>query len=242
MNFFSIREPLLQEAAARGIRTRESDPALGDALVGLAELQRHRGNDARAEPLLRKALAVYERGGMLGSTRGANALSQLGFIRLNEGKSLDAQQYFRRAVDMLRASFGPNHLAVAVAEVNLAYAFIRSGNLSGAHALLEHSAPIEKSATHPDPYLAMCLFVEAQWNAGSGHTAEADQLFGKSIGMFDATGRANDLFTAEVLLAYARFLKPYRMKDAAALSAAPTRFGRSARDALRASDGRLVQR
>ena len=66
-------------------------------------------------------------------------------------------KHFRRAVNMLRAAFGPNHLAVAVAEVNLAHAFIRSGNLSDAHALLEHSAPIEKNAMHPGPYLAMCL-------------------------------------------------------------------------------------
>jgi hypothetical protein len=63
----------------------------------------------------------------------------------------------------------------------------------------------------------MCLFVEAQWNAGAGHTAEADQLFRESIGMFDATGRANDRLTADVVLAYASLLKPYRKKDAAAL-------------------------
>ena len=113
---------------------------------------------------------------------------------------------------MLLAAFGPNHLAVAVAEVNPAHAFIRSGNLSGTHALLEHTAHRSKRT--------LCIRVHTwpcAWNAGSGHTAEADQLFGESIGMFDATGRANDLFTAEVLLAYARFLKPYRKKDATAL-------------------------
>jgi len=154
---------------------------------------------------------------MLSATRTANALSQLGFIRLNEGRNLDAEQYFRRAVNMMRVAFGPDHLAVAVAEVNFAYAYIRSGNLPGARTLLEHSAPIEKNATHPSPHLAMCLFAEAQWNARSGHTAEADQLFRESIRMFDATGQANDPFTAEVLIAYARFLKPRRKKDAAAL-------------------------
>jgi tetratricopeptide (TPR) repeat protein len=154
---------------------------------------------------------------VISPTRNAAAVSPLGFIRLNEGKQLEAEQYFRRAVDMIRAAFGPDHLAVAVAEVNLAHAYVRSGNLSGARALLEHSAPIEKNAGHPSPYLATCLFVEAQWHAASGHRVEADQFFRESIGMFDATGWANDRFTAEALLAYAEFLKPYRKKDAAAL-------------------------
>jgi tetratricopeptide (TPR) repeat protein len=209
--------PLLQEAVTRGTQMRLDDPALGDALVGLAELQRRKGNDARAEPLLRKALSIYEHGGVVSPTRAAAAISPLGFIRLNEGKQLEAEQYFRRAVDMIRAAYGPDHLAVAVAEVNLAHAYVRSGNLSGARELLEHGAPIEKNTGHPSTYLATCLFVEAQWHAALRHTVEADQFFRESIAMFDATGWANDRFTAEVLVDYARFLKPYRKKDAAAL-------------------------
>jgi tetratricopeptide (TPR) repeat protein len=214
---FGEAEPLLQEAVARGTQMRLDDPALGDALVGLAELWRRKGNDARAEPLLRKALDIYEHAGVLSPTRSAGALSALGFIRLNEGKQLAAEQYFRRALDRIRAVLGPDHLAVAMAEVNLAHVYVRSGDLSGARALLEHSAPIEKNTGYPSPYLATCLFVEAQWHAASEHTVEANQLFRESIAMFDATGWRKDRFTAEVLLAYARFLKPHRKKDAAAL-------------------------
>jgi tetratricopeptide (TPR) repeat protein len=210
-------EPLLQEAVARGTLMRPEDPALGDALVGLADLWRHKDNDARAEPLLRKALDIYGLGHMLSPTRSAGAYSQLGFIRLNDGKQRDAEQYFRRAIDVIRAAFGPDHLTVAVAEVNLAQAYVRAGNLVGAHALLEHSAPIEKHTERPSPYLATCLFVEAEWHAALGHTVEADQLFRESIAMFDATGWNNDRFTAEVLFAYARLLKPDRKKEAAAL-------------------------
>jgi tetratricopeptide (TPR) repeat protein len=210
-------EPLLQEAVALATQMRGADPALGDALAGLAALHRRRGHDERAEPLLRKALDIYAHGGVPSSTRAANVLSQLGSIRLNEGKNLDAEQYFRRALNMVRAAFGPDHLTAATAEVNLAHTYIRSGNLSGARALLEHAAPIEKKAAQPGPDLAMCLFAEAQWNTGPGHAVEADRLFRESIEMFDKTGWANDPLTAEVLLAYARFLKPHRKKDAAAL-------------------------
>ncbi len=210
-------EPLLQEAVTRGMQADERDSALGDALERLAELHRRRGNDARAEPLLRKALDIYERGGSMNATRAANALSQLGFIRLGEGKNRDAEQYFGRALDMVQAAFGRDHLATAIAEVNLANTYIRFGNLSGARALLDHGVPIEKQAAKASPYLATCLFVEAQWNSGAGHTAEADRLFRESIGIFEAVGWAKDPITADVLLAYAKFLKPHRKKEAASL-------------------------
>ena len=112
--------PLLEEAVSLGTAAMPADPALGDALTALGALWRLEGRPARAEPLLQKAAAIYEASGSTIGIRGGSAFTNLGLLRLEEGRYIEARTYLRRAVEVLQQAYGPGHAAVAAAKANLA--------------------------------------------------------------------------------------------------------------------------
>lgn len=121
--------PLLEEAVSLGTKTMPAQPVFGDALVALGALWRVEGQTARAEPLLRKAMAVYEAAGTTTGIRCASAFTNLGLLRLDEGNYIEAQMYLRRAVEALIRAYGPRHIAVAAAEANLGRSLQVQGKL-----------------------------------------------------------------------------------------------------------------
>lgn len=114
--------PLLREAVTLAAAQRPGETVYGDALAGLATAYRMQGDTARAEPLLRKAIAVFEHTGSLRGVRAASVWTNFGFVRLRDGKPLEAQQYFRRALDAITAAYGPDHPGTSLAATNLATA------------------------------------------------------------------------------------------------------------------------
>ena len=152
--------PLLEEAVSLGTAALPADPVFADALVALAALWRANGQPARAEPLLRKAAAIYESAGPAAGIRGGSLWTNLGLLRLQEGNSIEAERDLRRAVEILKRSYGPEHAAVAAVEVSLARACLALRKFKDAEALLRHAYGIEKRAYGDGPTLARCRFVQ----------------------------------------------------------------------------------
>ncbi|SPE42900.1 exported hypothetical protein [Candidatus Sulfopaludibacter sp. SbA3] len=214
---YSIALPLLEEAVSGSAALSERDPVAADAIVGLASLFLAQRMPDRAEPLLRKALAIYEGAGALNRMRGAGVLTQLGLLRLRERKYVAAEQYFRRALEILRRAFGPGHVSTAAAEVNLAIACLRLEKYQESGTLLQHSFAIQNAAFGESQAMARWLDVRAEWESRLGHRTEADARFREAIAMFEKTAGADHPLTAEALLDYADFLRHDRKKEATAL-------------------------
>jgi tetratricopeptide (TPR) repeat protein len=82
-------EPLLKEALDLSNKLGEDRSKTADGLVALARLYRAKGNASRAEPLLTRAAAIYEKND---DSCLAHSLQELGMIAISEGKYAIARQ------------------------------------------------------------------------------------------------------------------------------------------------------
>jgi tetratricopeptide (TPR) repeat protein len=220
----SLAMPLFQEALVVGTRLGGDAPAFADTLLGLGSLYRDRGDPDRAEPLFRKALAIYQKTGCMDQMRGATALSHVGFLRLREHKYFEAEKHFRASLDILRKAFGPNHISVGAAEVNLALACVRGGKYQESDVLLRHSREIESRTHDRSVSMARGLQVRAELDARLRNVAQAETHFREAIAMLESVAGPEHPLTADALLDYAAFLKPSRKKESALLRDRALRF------------------
>jgi tetratricopeptide (TPR) repeat protein len=214
---YPIAMPMLEEAVATATPLGDHNPVLADSLVRLASLLLDQGMAERAEPLLRKAVAILEKTGDIKGMRGSGALTKFGFLRYRQRNYPAAAQYFRQALDNLKKTFGPDHVSVAGAEINLATACLHLEKFEEAGELLRQSYEIEKTAYGESRMLARWLCVQAQLQSKLGHRNEAEARFRQAIAMFEKTAGPDHPSTAEALMVYADFLRPDRKQEAASL-------------------------
>ncbi|MBV8166093.1 MAG: CHAT domain-containing protein [Alphaproteobacteria bacterium] len=125
-------EPLLKQALAITQKTLPPDhPAIGTALADLAETYRFEKKYADAEPLLKQALPILEKA-YGGSNRFVGFA--LATMALNDDalKRPGAEAGYLRAITVLEAALGPDHMEVANARNNLARFYARTGHRDGA--------------------------------------------------------------------------------------------------------------
>jgi tetratricopeptide (TPR) repeat protein len=130
---YESAENLLQEALELARRHGESDPRLADSLVDLGLLYRAEHNLARAQPLLKKAVHIYERGN---DPHLATAQVELGFIAIEEGKYAVAREYFSQSLTICQQLFGSDHPMVVTAQAGLAQAYLGERNYQKAEGLI----------------------------------------------------------------------------------------------------------
>src|SRR5712691_2805967 len=96
------------------------DPRLATSLNNLGELYRAKGQYAKAEPLLRRALAIREKA--LGPEHPdvATSLNNLALLYGVQGKYAEAEPLFKRALAIMEKALGPEHSDVATSLSNLA--------------------------------------------------------------------------------------------------------------------------
>lgn len=131
-----------------------SSTEYADVLIGLASLYRHAGDNARAEPLLKKGIHNYNSSGRTNVPPLIAAYRELGCLLAADGKKTLAEAQLRRSVNLARDLLGSASLEVAHAENALgALLLSMPGRFTEAEVLLQHSlAAVETvlGAAHRD--------------------------------------------------------------------------------------------
>jgi tetratricopeptide (TPR) repeat protein len=203
-----LAQSLLEEAVAISSRWDRKNPDAADALTNLALLFRLVGDRARAEPLVRKALSIYRSTLPEGSPRIAFALLELGMLARGDRKPATAGLHLGKALEMLQASFGPEHFLVAAAENDLALVAYDLGQYSRARELLVHAIAVgQKVYQGPQLQVATYLYNLAKVEEKERLRDRADLHYQQAITIYEASGSTDSPRLASALLSRAQLLK-----------------------------------
>ena len=140
------------------------------------------GNEAEAEPLLRRALDIDEK--ELGPYHPdvANVLSNLAGLLLNKGDYAGAELFVNRALAIDEKSLEPDHPGVATDLSTLAKLLEYKGDYVGAEPLLRRALAIDEKALGPNhPIVATDLINLAELLRAKGRYAEAEPLYNRAL-------------------------------------------------------------
>ena len=112
---------------------------MADALNQLAELYRSQSRYADAEPLYRRALAIWEK--TLGRDHHDTALSlnNLALLYTQQGRFAQAEPLYQRSLAIRENALGRDHPAVATALNNLAGLYRRQGRYGDALPIIRRT-------------------------------------------------------------------------------------------------------
>ena len=156
-----------------------------DGLMNEAQTFREDGRYAEAEPLLRRALDIREKG-LLGPEHigVAIALNSLAVLLRDNGDVAGAEPLLRRALAINEKTLGTDHPEVAATLNNLALVLQDKDDLAGAEPLLRRALAIDEKRLGTDhravlPELNnLALLLHAK-----GELAEAERLLRRAVGI-----------------------------------------------------------
>ncbi len=222
------------------------DPLGGSvALQKLAAFHRARGQYSRAEPLLRRALAIWE--SSLGDKHPdvALALGEVASIHQLQGAHARAEPLLRRALAIQEAALGATHPEVALTLGRLASVHQQQGAHDRAAPLLQRTLAIQEATlgrAHPD--VAFTLNQLARLRLAQQRLDDALPLLERAFDISEGNLRQEALGLSEVNLA--GFLQLVRVEEErlhALLRAYPedARVRRLALSAMLLRKGRSVE-
>ncbi len=205
---YETAEPLLKESLELGNQAGSATPALADTLLDLGELYRLENNPARAEPLINKALHIYE---AANDPQQASALSQLGQVALDEGKFATAKQRLRQSLSIYQRLLGPVHLLVGRAKGRLAEAFLGERNFTEAKSLIHDALETErKTAGDDNSAFARLLMVAGKIEEQDHCASQAAEYYRQAVDIYRKSLKSGHPERAQAEQLYARFAKSLR--------------------------------
>jgi tetratricopeptide (TPR) repeat protein len=201
-------EPLLKEALDFSRKLGEDRSETADSLLALALLYRTEGENARAEPLLRKAAGIYEK---YNDPCLAHALQELGLIAITEGKYAVAKQNILRSVSIYHNFLGPDSVNVAFAQVGLAEAYLGERNYAEAQSVIEHALAKERtvlSDSHAE--LARAYLTAARISEAQRLGAQAAAHYRQALDIYRRTTTSDNPARVMAEQQYKRFSKSFR--------------------------------
>lgn len=140
-------ETVAGEALALSLAT-EGEDSINSAMMyaNAGEIHRLEGQDARALPLFRKALAIYEKKLDPADPRIGSLLSQEGLILMRDRQFTLADRAMSRAVDLLRQSCPGCVTENWIAESNLALLRLAQNRYEEADRLFTHVISLRETA------------------------------------------------------------------------------------------------
>ena len=137
---------------------------------------------AKAEPLYRRSLAIWEESFGPDHADVAVGLNNLASLLWGQGKLAEAEPLSRRSLAMWEKALGPDHPRVALSLNNLASLLHDQGKLAEAEPLYRRSLAIREKALGSDhPRVATSLSNLANLLSGQGKQAEAEPLSRRSL-------------------------------------------------------------
>jgi tetratricopeptide (TPR) repeat protein len=151
----------------------------------------------------------------------AGTLYRLAILRRQQGDFAEAEQLYRRALEIRERVQGPNHADVAMVLNNLAALEAAQGHYDAAQPLLERALAIRQTALGEDNVLtAESLSNLALLHAAKGDATAAEPLYQRALSILEKTNTPRPGDVARVLDNYAALLhETGRDADADALEA-----------------------
>ena len=157
-------------------------PDVAIVLINLGKLYNSLGDNAKAEPLLLRALAIREKALGPDHPDVANILISLGIIYKLLGNNAKAESLLLRALAITEKTLGPEHPDVAIVLTNLGVLYSSSGDSAKAEALLLRALAIMEKALGPDhPDMALTLNSLGMLYNSSGDNAKAESLLLRAL-------------------------------------------------------------
>jgi tetratricopeptide (TPR) repeat protein/predicted Ser/Thr protein kinase len=179
---FDQAEAQLQEAIERLRRRGTDDPRVAQPLRMLGRLNTYKGNNQRAEALIREALAIDRRHHGAGSWEVADDSDILGFQLLQEGHLSAADSAIGVALTTWRRLLPPDHPTLLWSMSNLAAVRTAQGNNDEAIRLLQDVAAGQRRI-YPGGHseLAHTLTELGDLLGEQGRYAEAESLTAQAV-------------------------------------------------------------
>jgi tetratricopeptide (TPR) repeat protein len=131
---YESAEPILRQTMSDSQKLGDSHPVLAFTLSNLADLYRSEGKPERADPLYKRALAIYETSLGPNSQKVAEVLMDRSIDFITDKKYGTAERDLSRALDILRGVNGTENPSVALAEQRLATVYSREARYPEAEA------------------------------------------------------------------------------------------------------------
>jgi tetratricopeptide (TPR) repeat protein len=141
-----------------------------------------KADNAEAEPLMRRTLAIDEKTYGPDHPNVARDLNNLAQLLKATNHLAEAEPLIRRALAIDEKRYDPNHPAVGIRAGDLAGLLETTGRLAEAEPLFRRALAIHEASLGPDhPYVATGLNNLARLLQATGHVAEAEPLFRRAL-------------------------------------------------------------
>jgi len=162
--------------------TLTDHPDVATSLNNLAALYESLGDYARAEPLYKRSLVIYEKALGPDHPYVASSLNNLAMLYKSLGDYGKAEPLYKRSLAISEKALGPDHPYVAASLNNLAGLYKSLGDYAKALPLMKRSLAINEKALGPDhPYVAASLNNLASLYGLLGDYARAVPLMKRSL-------------------------------------------------------------
>ena len=140
----------------------------------------------RAEPLMRRALAIYEHSYGMNHPFVGVVLNNLATLLQDTDRLAEAEPLLRRALVIDEASYGEDHPRVAIRLKNLATLLQDTNRLAEAEPLIRRALTIDEESCGKDhPYVARDLNNLAQLLKATNRLAEAEPLIRRALAIYE---------------------------------------------------------
>jgi tetratricopeptide (TPR) repeat protein len=222
-------EQMIQKVTKDAPQLGEQHPLYAASLVELAGVYRLAGRPGRGQPLLRKALAIYETSIGPDCPPVAYTLLFMSIDALSANEPALAENQLRRALDIFRKTNGPDHPMTALAEYRLAQAYSQQMKYGEAELLLKHALTIQEGV-YPNGHMAIAdtLYGLAEVEAVQRRYTDAEWNYQRAISIYENLDQASPSL-AIALQHYAKVLRIKRTTEAKALERRAIELGQAAK-------------
>lgn len=152
-------------------------PSVANDLTGLALLYVGQHKYAEAQPLLMRALSIYQQAYGTTNLLTINTRVTLGSVEFRLGHADKAAELFRSALTQGQSVLGPNSFETASILNELAYLYYHQGKLEEARTFYGWAlSSTEGALGKDDPLVAACLKDYAQVLRSMGNSADAESM------------------------------------------------------------------
>jgi CHAT domain-containing protein len=169
-------------ASAVKAQSGEMQANYASALSWMAYIHQLEGRPAAAQPLLERALEIYEKVLEPGHPMIATTLNNLGFQYQSMGRYEEAERYYKRSLELHERVGWPSPAEIANVLNNLGQVYKMMGRLSEAEPLLRRAIEMRRKGLGPeDPMVAHGLLLLAGLLELKLEFVEAEQLLRQAL-------------------------------------------------------------
>jgi tetratricopeptide (TPR) repeat protein len=188
LGLYTQARPLIDGAVAKRRTLQGIDPLdLSDSLSHQGDLMALQANYDLGEKAYREAIQIESAtpNDPQSQAKLANSLYGLGTLLAREGRSADAEEYLRQALERQKKLYGDMHPAVARTLKDLARAIADRGDLNAAIPLMERAVTMQRAlrGSEPHPDLAEVLNDMGTLLWQQGDVAGCEKYFRESLAM-----------------------------------------------------------